>query len=179
MKNHIEKKKTLLDLQQKEIRELEKGHIDKISSLHEKFEHDLEKVRNKISKLFLSESYLTLLKKKAALEAKRKVFDQRVEKWEADHSDRKMTWASANHTRKTEFENHSVYRLADTLKNLSQSQEDSPMTRNDLDSSNITSPQVIKNSPFRNRKNLRNKLHTRDSYYYALEKKTRHRFFHF
>ena len=46
LKNHIEKKKTLLDLHQKEIRDLEKAHIDKISSLHEKFEHDLEKVRN-------------------------------------------------------------------------------------------------------------------------------------
>ena len=75
-----------------------------------------------------------------------------------------MAWASANHTRKTEFENNSVYRLADTLKNLSQSQEDTPMTRNDLDSSNITSPQVIKNSPFRNRKNLRNKMQNKNSY---------------
>ena len=51
LKNHIEKKKTLLDLHQKEIRDLEKAHIDKISSLHEKFEHDLEKVRNYTSKI--------------------------------------------------------------------------------------------------------------------------------
>lgn len=44
LSNHLTRKKSLLDAHQKEIRDMEKAHLDKISSLHEKFEHSLEKV---------------------------------------------------------------------------------------------------------------------------------------
>ena len=56
---HEAAKRNLAEKQQKTIREMEKAHLDRISVLHEKFEHQLER-------------------KKVELEEKRKTFDQKV-----------------------------------------------------------------------------------------------------
>ena len=41
---HEAEKLAICEKQRKEIRDLERGHLDKITKLHEKFEHELEKV---------------------------------------------------------------------------------------------------------------------------------------
>ena len=60
-----------------------------------------------------------------------------MEKWEADHSTRKMNWATANHNRKTEFEQQSVFSTSDALA------ETIPMSRKELDTSNQITPDAF------------------------------------
>ena len=80
------------------------------------------------------------------LETKRSEFDAKIEKWESEHSTRKMNWANANHNRKTEFENQSVFLLSESVatKDPQNNEADKTFTRKDLDMS-TTAPTPTEN----------------------------------
>ena len=86
------------------------------------------------------------------LETKRAEFDAKIEKWESEHSNRKMNWATANHNRKTEFENQSVFLVSESINQSINTKDtrncensnDKPLTRKDLDMS-TTAPTPTEN----------------------------------
>ncbi|CBY39578.1 unnamed protein product [Oikopleura dioica] len=123
---HEKQKRAMIKSQENEIKRLESNHLDQVTALHKSFEDRLEM-------------------KKTSLENKRKEFDRRVEKWEADHSTRTMAWASRNMERKNVHERQTleassrsckhkeVVDLPHNTSNNSSQGSDQPLTTKELD----------------------------------------------
>jgi len=114
---HNIKKQNLQTRNNQEFREVENAHLTKMKDLHLKFEAELNE-------------------KKKFLESKRKEFDTKIEKWERGHSQRKIAWAENSMRRTTELETEASAEAKRSQKNTpNHSFEESPMTREDLETS--------------------------------------------